>query len=439
MTKHVMERYGGNAEDEGPMKYRKTIRVPVHYRTTQTKQDKLRRLTARITFVVTLINSLVLKDTKLDRLTLRKMTRDADVAKKSGLSAGYVDQCVDKVLWSWRSYKDKRNEWKYRYDRAVEALANAGDVERERLEKKVARLERNEPSPPVFRHKVSCRLDYRSGKIQPGGNTFPLYMHISTLKKGETMDVPLNPSRYHMKQLAEAEINDFEIIRKNGKYYAHITVTKRAVLREPGSFGGIDQGLNRSIATVLLHDPVPREVLLYDEKRSLLDKYDEIIASLQQAGKTRKLRSLRGKRGNVSVYHDWLLARKVADYTDGYMIAIGNTRFRQTQFRGNGMPGLRKRVGKWSYGRQRIFIALKRAEKGLPTLLVDEKNTSNTCHCCDSRLVQRKYHDGESWIFCHSCGAKLDADLNAAYNIALRCRDDRLKVRMNPAENRASA
>jgi transposase len=148
---------------------------------------------------------------------------------------------------------------------------------------------------------------------------------------------------------------------------------------------------------------------------------------------------LRDRRNNVSVYHDWLLANKVAEYTDGYDIAIGNTRFRQTQFRGNGMPILRKRVGKWSYSRQGTFIALKRAERGLSTKLLDERNTSDTCHCCGSRLVTRRYLGGASWIQCHSCESKLDADLNAAYNIAFRCRDDRLKVRMNEAKNLVSA
>jgi len=252
------------------------------------------------------------------------------------------------------------------------------------------------------------------------------------------MGILLNPSHWHLKQLEGAEIDDFEIIRKNGKYYVHISTTRIVDGADISSFGGIDQGLNRTLAIVLL-DGMPREELMYDEKRGLLDKYDDIIASLQRAGKTRKLKQLRNKRNNVSVYHDWLLANKVAEYTDGYGIAIGNTKFRQTQYSGNGMPLLRKRIGKWSYGRQRMFIAFKRAERGLSTKLLDESNTSNTCHCCGSRLVTRKFYEGASWIQCHSCESKLDADLNAAYNIALRCRDDRLKVRMNAAENRASA
>ncbi|WP_237705901.1 transposase [Methanocella conradii] len=420
------------------MLVRKTVRIPVHYETTKSKVDRLGRLTARLTYCISLINGLVSPETSLDRKTLRRLVKDSDIVQKCGLSAGYVDQCIDKVLWAWRSYEDRHGEWQYMYDRAVEDHANCGDDERGELEKKVKRLEKNEPSPPVFDHKVSCRLDFRTGGIERGENSFLLWMHVSTLVKGETMDVPLNPSYYHLKQLEGAMISDFEIIRKNGRYYAHVSTTRFVVDVETSSYGGIDQGLNRTLAIVLLPPTgagVPREELLYDEKRNMLDKYDAIIASLQSAmasarhdrarwlveyhKMSRKLKQLRGKRNNVSVYHDWLLANKAAEYTDGYTIAIGNTRFRQAQYRGNGMPALRKRIGKWSYARQRMFIAHKRAERGLSTMLVDERNTSNTCRC-GSRLVTRKYLNGASWLLCHSCGSKLDADLNAAYNIAAR-------------------
>ena len=198
------------------------------------------------------------------------------------------------------------------------------------------------------------------------------------------------------------------------------------------SIGGIDQGLNRSLAVVLLETPVPREELLLDAaKRELLDKYDAIIASLQEDKKWDKLRDLRHKRSDVAIYHDWILANKTAEFTEGSLIAIGNTAFRQTQSRGNGMPTLRKRIGKWSYGRQRVFIALKRAERGYPTKLREERNTSRECHYCGSMLTTRKWSNESSYILCHSCDAKEDADINAAYNIAFRCQDDWLKAQMN--------
>ncbi len=279
----------------------------------------------------------------------------------------------------------------------------------------------------------------------------------------------MNPSQYHLNQLrlknAEIDIDDFEIIKSNKKYYVHISITKVVKDKPISSIGGIDQGLNRTLAVVLLDVDTPIDVSMPHEehildatKRELLDKYDTIIASLQEAKKWDKLRELRNKRANISIYGDWCLANQAAKFAEKSLMAIGNTRFRQTQLRGNGMPSMRKRIGKWSYGRQRKFISLKRAEKGYPTLMVDEYNTSRQCHICGSMLTTRNWIEGYSYILCHSCGTKIDADFNAAYNIsykieptavwihnssieysALRCRDDRLKVQMNMEKTYASA
>ncbi|AFD00447.1 hypothetical protein Mtc_1701 [Methanocella conradii HZ254] len=194
------------------MLVRKTVRIPVHYGTTRSKLDRLNKLTARLAYCISLINDLITMDTRLDRKTVRKQVKENGIAAKTGLSAGFVDRCVDKVLWAWRSYKDRCDEWEYRYNRALEELQNAGDDEREKLENKVKKLEKSKPSPPVFDHKVSCRLDYRTGRIEEGENSFLLWMHVSTLKKGETMDVPLNPSYWHLKQLEGVMVDDFEII-----------------------------------------------------------------------------------------------------------------------------------------------------------------------------------------------------------------------------------
>ncbi len=426
---------------ESYMIVRKTVKIPVHYDTTKAKVSILDNLTARITYCIRLISHLIDENTKLDRTTLNKLAKDSNIVEKTGLSAGFVQQCIDKVIWSWRSYKDLHNDWEKRVKRAENRIVDAGDdKEKEKREMSLQKLLIREPSKPSFKDKTSCRIDYRTGKIERSdGKLTPLWMHVSTLEKNNTIDVPLNPSQYHLNELNNAEIDDFEIIKHGKKYYIHISITKVVEDKPISSIGGIDQGLNRTIAAVLLTEPIPREELLLDAaKRELLEKYDAIVASLQEAKKWDKLRELRNKRENVSVYHDWCLANQVADFTEGSLIAIGNSRFKQTQFRGNGMPKLRKRIGKWSYGRQREFIALKRAERGYSTELKDEYGTSRECHICHSLLTTRKWGDGYSYILCHSCGGKVDADINAGYNIATRCRDDWLKAGMNMEEIHAS-
>lgn len=412
----------------------KSLKIPVHYDITKTKQNILDKLTARITYGIGLISGLITEETKIDRKTIRKLVKDSDIVTKTGLSAGFIDQSIDKVIWVWKSYNKQHRRWENRVLKSESRITSARD-EKEKAKggKSLEKLLKREPSRPTFEHKTPCRIDYRTGKIETSESKLsPLWMHISTLKKGKTTDVPLNPSQYHLNQLSNAEINDFELIKHGNKYYIHVTITKVIENKSISSIGGIDQGLNKSMAVVLLTYPFPREEQLLDSaKRELLDKYDAIVSSLQESENWDKLRELRNKRANVAEYHDWCLANKVADFTEGSYIAIGNSQFRQTQFRGNGMPTMRKRIGKWSYGRQRTFIALKRAERGYPTELRDERNTSKKCHHCGSMLTTRKWGDGYSYILCHDCGGKTDADINAGYNIATQCRDDWLKAGMN--------
>jgi putative transposase len=248
--------------------------------------------------------------------------------------------------------------------------------------------------------------------------------------------------------LEEWTVKDFELIKKNGKYHVHVSLEREVREKPIISVGGMDQGLNRTIATVLLPSKeggMPYEGLIKNELEELVGKYDDIIASVQRAGKTKKLKQLRNKRGNVSMYHDFCLARQVADLTEYCYMAIGNTHFRQTQYKGNGMPRLRKRIGKWPYSKQRELITLRRAECGYATLLVDERYTSRKCCRCGSMFTRRKWELGSSYIICHGCHEKVDADIAGATNIAyktreaFRCLDERLKVQMNSVENGESA
>jgi len=423
------------------MIYQKTIKIPVHYGATKEKIDKLNKLTARITYAIRLISELITEDTKLDRKTIRELVRNSDMVERTELSAGFIDQCIDKVLWSWKAYKKQHREWE----------KQVASAKKQDNQKWLAKLLKREPSKPSFENrKVPCRIDYRTGRIERNEKSklTSLWVHISTLKKNAPMDIPLNPSHYHLNQLKDAAINDFEIVKKGSKYYAHVSITKESENekkeKQISSIGGVDQGLNHSAAVVLLPFPfdgsMPYEELICDlEKQQQLQKYEQIIAELQHAEKWSKLRQLRHKRLDVSINYDWQIANKIAEISQGALLGIGDTDFRQTQYRGNEMPKLRKRIGKWSYARQRSFITLKRAENGDKTVLKNEYGSSIECCECHSKMTKRKWlPNGSSYILCWNCGNKKDADINAAHIIALRCRDDWLKVGMNMEEIHAS-
>ncbi len=153
------------------MQVKKTLKIPVHYDTTKVKMDILDKLTARITYCIGLISELITQDTKVDRQTIRKLVKVNHIAAKTGLSAGFVDQCIDKVKWSWESYKELHGNWENKVKRAQERIASSRDEkEKEKAEKSLQKLIKKEPSRPLFqnKNKIPCRIDYRTGEVQQG-------------------------------------------------------------------------------------------------------------------------------------------------------------------------------------------------------------------------------------------------------------------------------
>ncbi len=224
------------------MEVQKSIKIPVHYDTTNTKIGILDRLTARITYCIRLISNIIDENTKLDRTTIRELVKNSNIEQKTGLSYGFRDQCIDKVIWSWKSYKKLHNDWEKKVKRAEDRIASAEDEkEKDKRDKYLNKLLKREPTKPYFENKTSCRIDYRTGKVERGkGKLSPLWIHVSTLEKGKTIDIPLNPSQYHLNQLKNAEIDDFEIVKRNNKYYIHISITKVVEDKPISSIGGID-------------------------------------------------------------------------------------------------------------------------------------------------------------------------------------------------------
>ena len=109
------------------MQVKKSIRIPVHYDTTNTKIGILDRLTARITYCIMLISNLIDETTKLDRTTIRVLVNNSDIANLTGLSYGLRDQCIDKAIWAWKSYKNLHKKWESKVKKAKERIASARD------------------------------------------------------------------------------------------------------------------------------------------------------------------------------------------------------------------------------------------------------------------------------------------------------------------------
>ena len=429
------------------MLVQKTVKVPIHYATTKNKLHVLDRLTARLTHAVKLWSEVIERYGIKTRRELQQLEHQHFVQERTRLSAGFVQQCGNQALWMWKSYRELHLKWQM----AVEKVRARGH------ESWLRKLLKREPSKPFqgknSMRKIPTRFDYRTGEVQQSERVklSSLLTRISTLKKYEKLVVFLNPSSYHFNLLERREIRDFQLVKYGEKYYAHIVVRYEVEEQPTQAVRGVDLGIRRSAATVLLRPdrPLRREDFSVIEdglKRQRLNQLNERVAEFQQAKKWRALRKMRGKRRRVAEYYDRLTAKRIADISSGCIVTIGYPKgIKYENYRGNGKRKLRRLMAGWAYGRVIRYIAEECAEKGIKAVESNEWRSSMTCYRCGSRNTERLT---QSVIHCYNCWLTYNADFNAAINIGSsilaepRSRGVQLnhpELRMNQPERLGSA
>lgn len=367
----------------------KTVKIPVHYATTKRKLDILSRLTARLTYVH-LWSQIIEANGTRTRMGLRKRELEREVRRQTGLSAGFVQCCADAALWMWRSYWKLHREWGSR----VRQVQRKGD------ERWLRKLLKREPQPPFsngLKHKIPIWFDYRIGNLEHSEavQISPYIIRISTLKRGERLTILLNPAKYHLDLLECGEIKSFQLVKREGKFYAHVKIEHEVQDQPVRAVRGVDLGIRRDAATVLLRPSKPLRrgnfsVIRDGEKTHRLNELNRRLARLQQLKKWNALKRMRNKRRHVAEYYDRLIAKRIAEISSGSVVAIGYPKgIKYENYQGNGKRRLRRLMTRWAYSRIIRYTIEECAERGIEAVVPDERWTSIICHRCGSRNTER--------------------------------------------------
>jgi transposase len=394
----------------------KTVRIPVHYAITRRKLSILDSLTARTTCGVWLWSRLFkedgLKGSYADRAHFYERV-------KSDAKLGTMAQCCfDTAAWMWRSYREAHRAWR----------TNVGIARREGDRWWLRKLLRREPQEPFtngMRDRVPIWFDSRFGAIEVSKHIklCPYVARVSTLRKGVKLTIPLNPAEYHLEMLKQGTLKSFQLLKRHGKYCVHLKTECHVPDQPVYAVRGVDLGVKRSIASVMLRPNQPlrssdftiqREGL----KRDRLNRLEKRIAELQEARKWQPLKRLRHKRLRVSEQYDRLAAKQIAAVSQNCLVVVGYPKgIKYENPKGNGKPGQRKALARWTYGRMIRFIQEECAKVGIPSEASDERWSSRTCHRCGSRHTERLT---QSIFRCWNCELIYNADYNAAINIGSR-------------------
>jgi len=390
----------------------KTVKIPVHYALTKRKLSILDKLTAKTTYTIWLWSKLFdehdLEGSYADRSRFYEQ-----VKTKTGLPAAMVQCCFDTASWMWKSYRRQLFEWR-------RGMMRTKGKWREKLLKR----QPQKPFSNGIRRKVPVWFDYRIGSVEKSRiKLSPYVARISTLQKGVKLTIPLNPAKYHFDLLQKGELKSFQIVKLDDKYFIHVKVEYEVPDQPVRAVRGIDLGVKRSMATVLLKPNQPLRssnfLILQDGlKRDSLNRLNRRVAELQQARKWEPLKRIRHKRRHVAEYFNRLSAKAVAETSNGCLVAVGYPKhIKYENYKGNDKAFLRRLLTCWSYGRIIRCIEEECTERGIPAQAPEEHWSSMICHRCGSRNTERV---NQSLFHCWDCELWYNADLNAAINIGSR-------------------
>jgi len=175
-----------------------------------------------------------------------------------------------------------------------------------------------------------------------------------------------------------------------------------------------------SIASVMLkpHQPLRSSdfsLQTNGPKQHRLSQLEKRIAALQSARKWGPLKRLRHKRLHVSEYYERLAAKQVATASKNCLVLVCYPKgIKYTNPKGNGNPGQRRMLARWTYGRIIRYIQEECGKACVPTEAPVELWSSRTCHRCGScnteRITQSIFH-------CWNCELIYNADFNGSINI----------------------
>ena len=203
-----------------------------------------------------------------------------------------------------------------------------------------------------------------------------------------------------------------DLVYKKGKFYLFQTVDiPEEDIDDVESFVGVDFGLV-SIATLSNGKEFNSKKLQdYREKRQ---KVRSSVQSKRTRGGKKLLKRLSGRERTTASIINHTIAKQIVQIAkeENRGIALEDLKGIRFSSLKKGKK-FRTRVGKWSFNQLRQYISYKAILNGVPVVLVNPRYTSKTCNKCH-HIGNRKGKVFE----CNNCGNNMDADVNAAINIA---------------------
>ncbi len=265
-------------------------------------------------------------------------------------------------------------------------------------------------SKPVFKSFSAIQFDKRTLTIKNRSCTF------STVNSRAKAEYLLGDYQKNMLGDPNYEFRTATLAYQNNSFFLNITIVKPALVKKPNTVMGIDLGIKNIAVTST--GKFFKAGLLNDNRKQFREKR----ARLQSKGTRSCKRLLKRVSGRENRFSNWLLhnvSRQIVNEAinhNAQIIAfekLTDIRERAKQWRKEG----RAKVNIWAFSKLQQYVQYKTLEVGIDTVFVNAEYTSQRCSKC--KHIESANRNGLNFI-CKHCGYSLNADLNAAKNIAIK-------------------
>lgn len=312
------------------------------------------------------------------------------------LRAGYENNTHSKKILQSLAYRDVRKGWPCLQSSLVQGARDcAADMLRREKGKRL----------PVKRQGSSARYNQR---------TFKAYLnsgHLSLSTVEGRLKIPIRLPDYFLKY-TDAEVVSLRLREIDRVLQADIVVRLPDNPATPVSVTPRVIGMDRGIVNIA----VTSDNRFYNSRtlRNVRGRYSHLRGRLQSAGTRsakRHLKRLSGRERRFQRNCNHVISKEVAAL-DFNVLAIEELSVRKDRKKGR---RFNRMLGGWSYAQLESFLRYKCEAAGKSVVTVNPAYTSQDC----SRCGVRGKRNGSAFT-CLFCGFSLNADLNAARNIADR-------------------
>jgi IS605 OrfB family transposase len=156
--------------------------------------------------------------------------------------------------------------------------------------------------------------------------------------------------------------------------------------------------------------------------RHYRDRVNKWKQEYQEKGRYDKVEELGDRKARFTRQLLHNISRKIVDAAEQYerpVIRVEDTDIEKMRKQVNTQDKnwFKTRINRWPVGQLINFIEYKAEKAGIKVERVSPEYTSQECNKCGERGV-RPYKGNQQRFYCRNCDYEVDADFNAAINIA---------------------